>query len=47
MAARLLKQTNLNISEIAQKMGIVDLSHLIKFFKKYYGVKPPEINNIN
>ena len=45
MAERLLKQTNLNISEIAEKTGFVDSSHFNKIFKKYYGVNPSEYNN--
>ena len=42
MAERLLKQTNLNISEIAQKIGFTDSSHFNKLFKKYVGVNPSE-----
>jgi len=38
MAERLLKQTNLNIVEIAEKTGFVDSSHFNKIFKKYKGV---------
>ncbi len=40
MAERLLKQTNLNISEIAEKTGFVDSSHFNKMFKKYKGINP-------
>jgi len=40
MAERLLKQTNLNISEIAEKTGFVDSSHFKKIFKKYNGLNP-------
>ncbi|WP_422091137.1 AraC family transcriptional regulator [Tenacibaculum ovolyticum] len=40
MAVRLLKQTNLNISEIADKTGFLDSSHFNKTFKKYTGNNP-------
>ena len=40
MAERLLKQTNLNISEISQKTGFTDSSHFNRLFKKYAGVNP-------
>ncbi|WP_422100095.1 helix-turn-helix domain-containing protein [Tenacibaculum maritimum] len=40
MATRLLKQTNLNISEIADKTGFSDSSHFNKTFKKYTGRNP-------
>lgn len=40
MAERLLKQTSLNFSEIAQKMCFTDSSHFTKTFKKYKGVTP-------
>ena len=42
MAERLLKQTNLTISEIAKKTGFVDSSHFNKIFKKYSGINPSE-----
>ncbi len=42
MAERLLKQTNLNISEVAQKTGFTDSSHFNKLFKKYTGVNPSD-----
>ena len=45
MAERLLKQTNLNISEIAEKIGFVDSSHFNKIFKKYNNVNPSEFNS--
>ncbi len=45
MAERLLKQTNLTISEIAEKTGFVDSSHFNKIFKKYNGVNPSEFNS--
>jgi len=40
MAERLLKQSNLHISEISDKTGFVDASHFNKIFKKYKGVNP-------
>ncbi|WP_159289443.1 AraC family transcriptional regulator [Tenacibaculum maritimum] len=40
IATRLLKQTNLNISEIADKTGFSDSSHFNKTFKKYTGRNP-------
>lgn len=40
MAERLLKQTNLNISEVAHKTGFTDASHFNKLFKKYIGSSP-------
>ncbi|WP_452601244.1 AraC family transcriptional regulator [Pontimicrobium sp. MEBiC06410] len=42
MAERLLKQTNLTISEISEKTGFVDSSHFNKTFKKYVGKNPSE-----
>ena len=45
MAERLLKQTNLTISEIAEKNGFVDSSHFNKIFKKYNGLNPSEFND--
>jgi len=45
MAERLLKQTNLSISQIADKMGFNDSSHFNKIFKKYKEVNPSEFNS--
>jgi len=42
MAERLLKQTNLSISEIAYKTGFTDSSHFNRIFKKYRGMNPSE-----
>ncbi len=44
MAERLLKQTNLSISEIADKTGFTDSSHFNRIFKKYKGMNPSEFN---
>jgi len=45
MAERLLKQTNLSISEIAYKTGFSDSSHFNRIFKKYKGMNPSEFQN--
>lgn len=42
MAERLLKETNLNISEIAEKTGFLDSSHFNRIFNKYVGKNPSE-----
>ncbi len=42
MAERLLKQTGLTITEIAQKMNFTDSSHFTKSFKKYKSMTPKE-----
>lgn len=38
----LLKGTNLNINQIAEKVGIVNNNYFYKLFKKKYGVTPKE-----
>lgn len=43
MAERLLKETNLNISEIAEKTGFLDSSHFNRIFNKYVGKNPSEL----
>ncbi len=43
MAERLLKQTNLSISEIADKTGFSDSSHFNRIFKKYKGMNPSDV----
>jgi len=47
MAERLMKQTNLSISEIADKTGFSDSSHFNRIFKKYKGVNPSKFNPDN
>lgn len=42
MAESLLKQSNLNINEIAEKLGFSDSAHFNKTFKKYVGKIPSE-----
>lgn len=40
MAKNLLEESKLTISEIMDQIGMDDLSHFSKLFKKYYGVSP-------
>lgn len=40
MAESLLKQSHLNINEIAEKLGFTDAAHFSRTFKKYAGVNP-------
>jgi AraC family L-rhamnose operon regulatory protein RhaS len=42
VAERLLQQTPLNISEIAEKTGFIDSSHFNRMFKKYTGKNPSQ-----
>ncbi len=39
---RLLKQSDLTISQIAERLGFTDTSHLNKMFQKYRGVNPSD-----
>ena len=39
-AARLLKETELSVAEIAQKVGFSDQSHFDKRFKRSFGISP-------
>ena len=41
-AARLLKETRMNLTEIAQEIGCFDSSHFNKKFKGYYGCSPKQ-----
>lgn len=41
----LLKDNNLQISDIAEKVGWGDVYHFSKIFKKYYGVPPSSLRN--
>ena len=41
-AARLLKQSDLTIAEIAARVGFADQSYLGRCFKKAFGVPPYE-----
>jgi AraC-like DNA-binding protein len=38
-----LRDRNLNISEVARRVGYEDLFHFSKLFKKHYGVSPREM----
>jgi AraC family L-rhamnose operon regulatory protein RhaS len=40
LAENLLKDSNLNINEIAEKLGFIDPSHFNKFFKKHKKINP-------
>lgn len=42
-AERLLKQSTLNINEIAEKVGFSDSSHMNKMFRKYNGSNPSDL----
>lgn len=44
MAEGFLKQSNLNINEISEKLGFTDAAHFNKIFKKYTGKIPSEFN---
>ena len=37
---RLLKESNMNLDDIADKVGLYDSSHLITFFKRHMGITP-------
>jgi signal transduction histidine kinase/AraC-like DNA-binding protein/ligand-binding sensor domain-containing protein len=39
-AAQLLKQSGLNITEVAYQVGFKDSSHFTKLFKKHFGIPP-------
>ena len=39
-AKRMLESSDLNITEITEKIGIDDMSHFSKLFKKFYAVSP-------
>lgn len=45
-AKELLKETDLSIAVICQKVGYIDLKHFTKCFKKYSGLKPNEFRKI-
>ncbi len=42
-AERLLRQSNLTITQIATRLGFTDASHFTKIFKKHKGKKPSEL----
>jgi AraC-like DNA-binding protein len=39
-AARLLSENNVNVSQVAYKVGFKSLAHFSSLFKRYYGVNP-------
>jgi YesN/AraC family two-component response regulator len=41
-ASELLKQGNLNVTQVMYQVGMKNLSHFAKSFKAYYGVNPAE-----
>lgn len=45
-AKELLKETNLSIASICEKVGYSDLKHFTKSFKKYTGLKPNEFRKL-
>jgi len=45
-AKELLKQTNMNISQICEQVGYSDLKHFIKCFRKTTGLKPNEYRKL-
>ena len=42
----LLKQTNLNVTEIAYKVGKNEASDFVRFIKKQTGIRPSEYRKI-
>lgn len=45
-AKELLKNTDLSVAEICEKVGYNDLKHFVKSFKKYTGIKPSEYRKL-
>ncbi len=45
--ARLLKETNMKISDITTKVGYYSASHFIRIFMKHYGITPSEYRKLN
>ncbi|HBE78077.1 MAG TPA: DNA-binding response regulator [Firmicutes bacterium] len=45
-AKELLRETNLNIAEICNRVGYLDQKHFIATFKKYAGIKPGEFRKL-
>lgn len=44
-AAKLLKEENLRVSEVAELVGYQDIAHFSKIFKKYMGVSPKTVKH--
>ncbi|NTV79746.1 MAG: helix-turn-helix domain-containing protein, partial [Clostridiales bacterium] len=47
VAKELLLKTNMRIHDIAQEIGYVDISYFYRMFRKYYGVSPASLREIN
>lgn len=45
-AKELLRETNLGVTEICERVGYLDLKHFTKSFKKYTGLKPNEFRKL-
>jgi two-component system, response regulator YesN len=45
-AKELLRETNLNVAEICNRVGYLDQKHFIATFKKYAGIKPGEFRKL-
>lgn len=45
-AKELLRETNLSIADICQRVGYMDLKHFTKSFKRYSGLKPNEFRKL-
>lgn len=45
-AKEMLKETNLSVADICEKVGYSDLKHFTKCFKKYTGLKPNEFRKL-
>ena len=46
MAKRLIEQTDLKFSDIAERVGFCDAPHLSKVFKRFYSLTPQECRKI-
>lgn len=46
-AKTMLKETNISVSEIAQKVGFMDSNSFIRIFKRYEGITPGKFKEIN
>lgn len=43
VAAKLLKETSLSVTEIYSKVGYIEGTHFCRAFKKHFGVSPTEL----
>ncbi len=46
-AKRLLRETDMTLSQIAEEVGYHNIQSITRFFKKYEGILPSEYRNIN